>query len=318
MVEISVIIPPYNRIATLRHGLAALEEQTLNRTRYEIIVVDDGSTDGTAAAIAARHGVTFLAQRSHRGPASARNVGIRAAAGRYVLLFGDDIVPRHPLLEQHLAAHAQARGEQVAVLGCTGWAARDEMSPLMRHLAEGDAFQQLRYQSIADPDDVPIGFFSACNVSLSRAFLLRHGLFDEDFHYAYGEDTELAYRLRRYGLRVVFRKEIVADHRHPTSYRSACHRTRVAGAVTALMAQKHPELTDASVLNAYGQQQGAANWFKRHATEAIVDPVLEFADRCRWDHPLLARAYVWALRQHRRWGLIDALAQGGTPRAPNN
>jgi glycosyltransferase involved in cell wall biosynthesis len=311
MVEISVIIPTYNRLATLERCLAALEEQTLNRPRYEIIVVDDASSDGTGAAIAARPGVSAICQSQSSGPAAARNVGIRAAGGRLVLLLGDDAIARPPLLEQHLAAHARVRGEHVAVLGCTRWAEVPAVSPFMRCLADGRAFPQFRYRAIADPDDVPLGFFQACNVSLSRTFLLRHGLFDEDFRQACGDASELAYRLRRHGLRLVFRKEIVADRRRPTSYRSACRHSRTAGAVALLMVHKHPELAEASSLAADRSAQRAANWIERHATEAIVDPLLELADRRRWDHPLLARAYDWALRKHQLWGRLDAAAQAG-------
>jgi GT2 family glycosyltransferase len=315
MVEISVVIPTCNRLATLVRCLQAVDEQTLNRARYEIIVVDDGSTDGTAAALAGRLGVRCIHRPRTAGLAAARNVGIRAAAGRYVLFLGDDIVARPSLLEQHLAAHGRVRGDHIAVLGYAPWGAVEEVSPLTRYLIEGRAFQPVRSHAIADPDDVPFGFFDTCNLSLSRDFLLRHGLFDEDFRDACGEDTELAYRLRRHGMRIVFRKEIAADHSQPTSYRSACRRTRVAGEVGLLMSRKHPELSDVSVVGADRRTARLSIWLKRRVTETVIDPLLDFADRRRWDHPLLARAYEWALRKHQLWGLMDAIAQSGPPRA---
>ena len=314
MVEVSAVVPTYNRLATLRRCLAALEEQTLDRARYEIIVVDDCSSDGTADALAERPGLRILRQPQNSGPAAARNVGIRAARGALVLLLGDDIIARPRLLEQHVAAHAACPGEHVAVLGYTQWDAAAEITPLMRYLSDGRAFQQFRYHAITDPDDVPYGRFYSCNVSLSRAFFLRHGLFDEEFRRAYGEDTELAYRLKGRGMRLVFRREIVADHRHVTSYRSACHRARVAGEVGLLMSRKHPELASVAFLHSYGRKTRASIWFKRRVNEWIVDPLLDRADHGRLDHPMLARLYDWALRKHQLWGLMDAVAHHGLPR----
>jgi GT2 family glycosyltransferase len=315
MVEISVVIPTYNRLGTLMRCLRALDEQTLNRARYEIIVVDDGSTDGTAAALAGRLGVRCLHQPRNAGLAAARNVGIRAAAGRYVLFLGDDIVARPSLLEQHLAAHGRAPGDHIAVLGDAPWSAVEQMSPLTRYLTAGGALQQFRAPAAADLDNLPFGSFDTCNLSLSRDFLLRHGLFDEDFRHAVGEDTELAYRLRRHGMRIVFRKEIAADHSQPTSYRSARSRTRVAGAAGLLMSRKHPELSEVGVVRSERLTARLSIRVKRSVTEAVIDPLLDFADRRRWDHPLLARAYEWALREHRIWGLMDAAAQSRPPRA---
>jgi GT2 family glycosyltransferase len=314
MVEISVVIPTYNRLGVLVRCLRALEEQTLNRARYEIIVVDDGSTDGTAAALAGRLGVRCIHQPRRVGLAAARNVGIRAAVGRYVLFLGDDVIARPHLLEQHLAAHGRAPGEHIAVLGDAPWSAVEPLSPLTRYLTEGGAVQQLRAPAIADPEDVPFGCFDTCNLSLSRDFLLRHGLFDEEFRHADGADTELAYRLRRHGMRIVFRKEIAADHSQPTSYRSARSRTRVAGAVGLLMSRKHPELRAVDVVRANRLTARLALWLRRRATEALIDPLLDLADRRGWDHPLLARAYGWALREHQLWGLMDAAAQSGRRR----
>lgn len=301
---ISVVIPTFNRLATLQRCLGALEEQTLDRARYEILVVDDGSTDGTAEAMARLEGVRYLRQPRNGGPAAARNAGIRAAGGSWILFIGDDIVVPPTFLEQHLAAHAEVPGEHVAVLGYAPWGPDQPVTPLMRYLFEGRSFQQFRYHAIRDPDNVPYGFFYTCNLSVSRAFLLRYGLFDEDFYHAYGEDTELAYRLSLAGLRVIFRQSIVGYHYHPTSYASARRRARVAGSVAVLVAQKHPQLANLDFL-AYPLKTRIANRVRRRATETFLDPLLELADRSRWDHPLLAGAYDWALRRHQLWGLMD-------------
>lgn len=316
MVEISVVLPTYNRLETLLRCLEALDQQSIGPARSEIVVVDDGSTDGTAEVISARPGVRYIRQPRNGGPAAARNAGVRAAQGTWVLFIGDDIIAPPELLEQHLAAHEAASGDHVAVLGYAPWGQDQQVTPLMRYLFEGRSFQQFRYHAIADRDNVPFGFFYTCNLSVNRRFLLQHGLFDEEFRHAYGEDTELAYRLQRHGLRIVFRPEIVGHHYHPTSYASARRRTRVAGEVAVLMARKHPELADLSFL-AYSQRTRAANWVRRRLTETLLDPALVLADQRQWDHPLLANLYDWALRKHQLWGLMDRLEAEGRHLLPD-
>lgn len=306
MLSLSVVLPTYNRLAILQRCLAALGQQTLARNQYEIVVVDDGSRDGTREWLRTREDVRVIEQASNAGPAAARNAGIRAAQGELVLFLGDDIVAPPQLLEQHVQAHAASAGEHVAVLGYAPWGQQQEITPLMRYLFEGRSFQQFRYHAIRDAENVPYGFFYTCNLSLHRSFLLKYGLFDEDFRHAYGEDTELAYRLSQHGLQIVFRRELLAEHYHPTSYQQARKRTRVAGQVTALMARKHPELADLSFLN-YSTKSRIINWFKRRSTELLIDPMLDFADRQRWDADWLARAYDWSLRKHQLWGLQDAV-----------
>ena len=308
MIQISVIIPTHNRLATLLACLRALREQTLARDQYELIVVDDASSDDTAATMRAQPDVLFFRQPQNAGPAAARNVGIRAASGRYVVFLGDDILVPPPFLAQHLAAHAQCPGDHVAVLGYAPWRQDRPITPLMRYLWAGPlALRQFRYEAIQDAGNVHYGFFYTCNLSLTRKFLLHNGIFDEEFRFAYGEDTELGYRLQRRGMRLVYRQDIVADHDHPTSYRSVCRRARIAGAVDLLLIHKHPELGDVSFLHRrWGAR--AANWARRRLTETVLDRVLASADRRQWDHPRLAHAYDWALRHHQYWGMLDAFA----------
>jgi GT2 family glycosyltransferase len=306
MIELSVVIPTYNRLETLRRCLAALDLQTLDRERFEIIVVDDGSTDGTRAEMQLRQDIRFLMQPHNGGPSAARNAGVRAAAGAWVLFMGDDIIAPPAFLEQHLAAHAEVPGEEVVVLGYTPWGPNQPVSPLMRYLFDGRSFQQFRYYAITDPDHVPYKFFYTCNLSVGRDFMLKCGLFDEELRYAYGEDTELAYRLARHGLRIIYRRAIVADHYHITTYRSARRRARIAGEVSTLIARKHPELADLSFLP-FPLKSQILNQIRRTFTERVLDPALELADRRQWDHPLLAKLYDWALRKHQLWGVMDAV-----------
>ena len=89
MHRVSVIIPAYNAEATLGRCLSSLHRQS--RPPDEIIVVDDGSTDGTAK-VAQRHGARIISQ-GNAGPAAARNVGARAASGEVLLFTDADCAP---------------------------------------------------------------------------------------------------------------------------------------------------------------------------------------------------------------------------------
>ncbi len=197
--------------------LDALENQTIARERYEILVIDDHSPDNTPQRIAERPSVRFFRQAKNGGPSAARNVGIREAQGDWLLFLDDDILVAPNTLEMHLDAHREQPGETVAVLGVTRVAPGTPITPLMHYLLTSGKSPLIDSSKIPDPNNVPFGYFQT-NTSVARTFLLRNGMFDEDLRFAYGEDTELAYRLQQVGLRIVLRPEIVVDHYGILSY----------------------------------------------------------------------------------------------------
>jgi GT2 family glycosyltransferase len=311
VIAISAVIPTHDRVLALQRCLTSLSEQTLDRTRYEVLVIDDASSDETPALLQRFSGVRTFRQPRNLGPAAARNVGIRAARGRYVLFLDDDVVLPGTLLAQHLAAHDEVPGEHVAILGKAVWPSTEPMSPLMRCWEARPDGSGYIYDHMPDPYDVSYRWFITRHVSVVHSFLTRHGVFDEDFPYAYGEDTELGYRLQRQGLRIVYRPDIVLKHHHQLSYPESRRLRRRAGKVALLMARKHPELADLTFAH-LRRKQRATNWIKRWSTEVVLDPLLVWADQRRLDHPLLARAYAWALHGHQTWALHDAL-RGPSP-----
>src|SRR4030042_1621138 len=116
----SVIIPTYNRKEKLEKCLKALFRQTYPRSRYEIIVVDDGSSDGTQEMVKRKEKrspvpLHFIRQENS-GPARARNVGIRESQGDLLLITGDDILAERTLLEEHWRFHWKYPEEEAAVL----------------------------------------------------------------------------------------------------------------------------------------------------------------------------------------------------------
>jgi GT2 family glycosyltransferase len=239
----SVVIPTFERPRTLFQVLDALASQEAPPA-FETIVVDDGSRDDTPARLAAyrpAYSLRTLSQ-SNAGPASARNLGIRAAAGRYVLFLGDDTVPERTLLAVHERAHAESRDFPVAVLGYTTWPRERRVSPFLHHINEYGL--QFGYALIEDPEAVPFNFFYTSNISLERALLEREGLFDTTFPHAAWEDIEISYRLAQRGMKIVYRPAAVARHHHDITFASFRRRQEKAGESAAIFYAKHPELGD--------------------------------------------------------------------------
>ena len=239
----SVVIPTYRRIETLFPVLDALAAQ-VGAPAFEVVVIDDGSGDETAARLAAfrpPYPFRFFSQENG-GPASARNRGVREATGDVVLFLGDDTVPEPPLLAVHARTHAQERPYAVAVLGYTTWPRELSVSPFLHHINEYGL--QFGYGLIRDPEQVPFNFFYTSNVSLPRRLLLEAGLFDTSFPHAAWEDIEVAYRLMQQGMRMLYRPEAVARHHHDITFASFRRRQEKAGEAAAIFYRKHPELGD--------------------------------------------------------------------------
>jgi glycosyltransferase involved in cell wall biosynthesis len=242
-VDFSVVIPTFERPETLGLVLEALSRQA-DPPPFEVIVVDDGSRDGTPALLSrhrAPHPFRSFAQEN-AGPAAARNRGIREARGEKVLFLGDDTVPEPALLAVHGRAHAEPRPNPVAVLGYTTWPSDRRVSPFLHHINEYGL--QFGYGLIEDPEAVPFNFFYTSNISLSRALLEEAGLFDTTFPHAAWEDIEMAYRLARRGVHIVYRPEAIARHHHEISFASFRRRQERSGESAAIFYEKHPELAD--------------------------------------------------------------------------
>lgn len=244
--ELSVVIPTFNRLEILRRALGLLaEEGDRFGVPHEVLVVDDGSSDGTAEYLAgdtvprASLVKVRVISQENAGPARARNRGVEEAAGELVLFLGDDILVTPGLLALHVEAHQARRGSgEVAVLGRTLWAPEMRPNAFLRFLMEGDQFG---FKHIEDNEDVPYNFFYTANVSLSRQTMLGAGLFDESFPNAAWEDVELCYRMIRDGMRLVYEPRALVHHLHPTSLKSFCHRRELVGVDAVRLYRKHPE-----------------------------------------------------------------------------
>jgi glycosyltransferase involved in cell wall biosynthesis len=191
-VKISVVIPTFNKVHLLERTLAALVGQHLPEgTDWEIVVVDDGSSDGTAAFLAgfaqeAPVPVTVVDPGGNVGRARARNRGASAARGRWILFLDDDIVAPPELVRAHLDLLEGDPGT-----GTIGYAVTDP------ELIDGPHFHYLDSRGVAklSPGPAPGRFFVTQNAAVPREAFLAIGGFDEEFS-SYGfEDMEVAFRL---------------------------------------------------------------------------------------------------------------------------
>lgn len=242
-IPFSVVIPTFERPETLERVLDQLGRQK-SPPQFEVVVVDDGSRDKTAellSAVSPRYPFRFFRQ-DNSGPAAARNRGVEEAHGRVILFLGDDTVPETDLLAVHAAAHEEPRPYPVAVLGYTTWPAERPVSPFLHHINEYGL--QFGYGLIKDPESVPFNFFYTSNISLPRALLRAAGLFDTTFPHAAWEDIEIAYRMTRMGMRILYRPAAVARHFHHITFSSFRRRQERAGEAAAIFYAKHPELGD--------------------------------------------------------------------------
>ncbi len=240
--RLSILIPTYNRAQMLGRTIAGLLDQSAPTEDYEIVVVDDGSTDDTTEVMAglSRPGVALqYIRQDNKGRGAARNTGLRAAQGKIALFMGDDCIPDRRLVEEHLRAHDK-EGD-VAVVGHVSWHPELPVTPLMRFLDEGTQFGFAR---IKDPDHVSYWFFYTSNCSLQRHWIEDVGGFDEDFVQYGFEDNEVAYRMQRRGLRIIYRPAAHCYHHHATALEQFLVRQWLCGKAAVSFWRKHPELKE--------------------------------------------------------------------------
>ena len=238
--SLTIIIPTYNRKEILKKCLNALFIQTYSQSNFEIIVIDDGSTDGTEGVVkeiikSAPVGLRYFKQ-ANKGPAAARNAGIKNAQGDIVLLIGDDIIATKTLIEEHIKWHNSNPENNVSILGFVTWSPEIKVTPFMKWLENGGP--QFCYYNLRHGQEVSWHRFWTCNISLKRRFLIGNGLFDEDFPYAAYEDSELGCRLQKKGLRLFYNKLAISYHYHYTSLDDACQRMIKVGESASIFSKK--------------------------------------------------------------------------------
>ncbi|EME27593.1 glycosyl transferase family protein [Galdieria sulphuraria] len=181
---ISVIVPTFNRVETLVHCLSALECQQLPPNEsFEVIVVDDSSTDGTATLVKQWNKnfsrVRLLRLSHNGGPGRARNAGVIASLGKLLVFVDSDVIVKPGFLYAHWKRHGES-------LGCVS------VGPVyyIDHIAEHKR-HRFRWWT-----DASRAFFCTSNAAVEKHLFIKSGRFDADFQKYGWEDLELGERLR--------------------------------------------------------------------------------------------------------------------------
>lgn len=243
---VSVVIPTYNRREILRKTLLGFASQTVSPDLFEVIVVDDGSSDDTLAMVQKWKAPFRLRAftQGHGGPNVARNFGLQQAKGWIVLLTGDDMVPGPSFLEGHLKFHKQHDDQRQAMLGFIEWSPELTVTPLMHFITSPEGGQQFAFHKVKGGMADFLLFYTS-NISLKREFICQEpGPFDTEFTYPAYDDIELAYRLTRRGLRLHYNPQAVTYHHHHITVKDFAYRQRNAGRMAHTLMRKHPELRE--------------------------------------------------------------------------
>lgn len=244
--EISVVIPTYNRIDRLRLVLPTLLQQTMAPEKYEIVVADSRSTDGTADFLGdlarERPAQVRYLPGDYNGRAAARNAGIFAARAAVVLFTDSDIFASPSLLERHAGWHRDA-AERIAVVGCELQV--NSLEDYERQRSDASARHPLHP---ATRRRLSWLYFLTGNASVRRDDLMAVGGFDDQFT-GYGhEDLELGYRLEKSGVAIRYDPEAVNFHWHPVPFEEQVGRMELAGVSTVRFYRKHQDFAVKALL----------------------------------------------------------------------
>ena len=210
--EVSVVIPNFNGIAFLDSVLASLEGQTLNN--FEVILVDNGSTDGSCSFVTANYPWVHLIELSENfGFCGAVNAGIRAAKAPYVLLLNNDTEVKEDFVEEMLAAIRRHKNAFSCGARMVQYHDRDRLDDVGNYYcALGWSFARGRGKDI-HAYETEDKIFSACaGAAIYRKKIIEKiGYFDEE-HFAYLEDTDIGYRARIYGYENWYAPKAIVYH----------------------------------------------------------------------------------------------------------
>ncbi len=195
--DVTVQICSRNRKDLLKRALQALFVQTYPVEKYEIVIVDDGSEDGTSEMVNEMIETSpcslILITQQHEGLSAGRNKAIKKASGEYIIFIDDDIIADEHFIEEHMKSHAKYPKSIIR-----GW---------VNHTPNLD-----RRVPKFNMADISTSYFWTSNVSVARKYLFEVGLFDEDFKEYGWEDLELGRRLKKHGLIRRYNNKAIVFH----------------------------------------------------------------------------------------------------------
>jgi glycosyltransferase involved in cell wall biosynthesis len=313
---LSVEISSYNRGHILRLVLDRLAQQTYPADSFEVIVADDGSSDGTPERIRdyAAHAPYHLEliRNDHAGPGVTHNTGILQARGSIVLMIADDVLPSPRLLEEHARMHESHPEQSVGVIG------RLEQSPLLGQTPFQQTWNRI-VDSLFPRDRAELDYrdFWVNNLSFKKEFFVRHGMF-RAWPPASHEDLELGYRMQHKGLRLLFCDAALAYHHHPETIDSVSRRAYAHGYQWTLFESHVPDAwVRARSGNFRPGDNAAARWrfrlrnsaraalFNRITVPGVVVPLIRKSDTLAWLAPVVRLCTAKVSSYYFRRGVLD-------------
>jgi cellulose synthase/poly-beta-1,6-N-acetylglucosamine synthase-like glycosyltransferase len=328
---ISAIIPTYNRAELLQASLDSLAAQSLPQADYEVVVIDDGSTDWTCEvceSFGSRMNIRYF-RIENSGIAAAKNLGVFAAIHPILLFFDDDDIADRNLLAEHVRMHRRYPLENIAVLGYTAWAPTLPLTTLMHYVTEVGCFL-FSYPHMVNGQILDFTAFWGGRSSCKRSLLVKRGVFNQRFRFG-SEDIELGYRLSQFGLKVIFNRNAVQYMNRPISFAEFCRRCEKQGRSQVGFARLHP---DSAVIQKYCGVLGAQERWTAAETEleSSIERVREIEEflQHQWHsadantsncHPQIKelwRLYGWTFNAFKVKGVVEALAENAnTSTKPN-
>jgi glycosyltransferase involved in cell wall biosynthesis len=253
---LSLIIPTYNRRASVLRTLESLEQQTYPVDRFEVVVVDDGSTDGTKDLVFDSFPFRLRYFRQHNsGATTARNAGAIQSRAR-ILVFMDDDIAATPTMLEHLVWNLR-RMEKIIALATLVPVVRNGVSPFAKVYGKAIAASvgAVKVSAPGVQGSGPTGrgsfvHFIECMtgvLAIKREDFIALGMFEDPTGgWPNWDDVDFGYRAHLQGFRL-WRDESALAYHHDCSLESlaaACDRWERASRSAALLFQKHPGLQD--------------------------------------------------------------------------
>lgn len=215
--NISIILPTFNRLNRLKKVIAGLEKQTFPLDRFEVIVVSDGSTDGTDDYLKSIQSPLQIIPvfQTNQGVAATRNHGVENASGELLVFIDDDVFPIPEFLAEHLKAQ-EKQGDNTIVIGPMLTPPDFRLAPWVKW--SQDRLNEQYEAMLAGEWEATARQFYTGNTSLTRKIFVNYGGFDQNFRRA--EDVELAYRWDKHGVKFHFCPEAKGYHYEERSFQS--------------------------------------------------------------------------------------------------
>jgi glycosyltransferase involved in cell wall biosynthesis len=248
--ELSIVIPTHNRANILKQCLKKLTESKFPTTKFEVVIVDDASTDNTEEVVnefKEKLNLNYHKQKK-AGQGVARNYAIEQAKAEVIIFIGDDIFVNKNFLEEHYNFHQQNKQKNFAMLGLILWDPEINISALMDWSTNGSSLfgkfggHQFAFEKLSHNKPANYNFFYTSNISLKKELLMSEK-FDPWFD-GYGwEDIELGYRLETNSdLKLIYNSQAIAYHHHEISLKEFKNRMYQIGHASHLFQAKHPEI----------------------------------------------------------------------------